>query len=399
MKLAYFVLPHIGGTYSVFKRLRSGLRAYGIDVQWFGVCSEKHTVPPGMEDDLSFGVMMPMPDTLGEGNRAKQVLAKIRNEGFDGIIVNVLGDRLQTNIIRYLPEDLLRIVVVHNISPGTYAAARSIRDYTHLTIGVSERCRADLVHRFGFPRERTYAIPNAVDTEAFQLLARKRNRAGPAIRALFAGRIEDSSKGVLWLPEILDGLPASITLTVVGDGPDLPKLRRRLAGYAQRVSFAGAVQPAEIPQVMTEHDVLIMPSRFEGLGLTLIEAMAGGCVPVVSHIRGVTDTVVEHDTNGILFPVGNYTAAANAIVRLDAERDLLERMSVLAREMIPKRFSIETMAGQYHDVIRAAENGDTRLAPMLDIDSWSLPSGLRRGLRSYVPLPLKNWLRVVRERV
>jgi glycosyltransferase involved in cell wall biosynthesis len=219
------------------------------------------------------------------------------------------------------------------------------------------------------------------------------------MKALFAGRVEDSSKGVLWLREILDGLPNSIRLTVVGDGPDLQKLKRRLANHTDRVSFAGAVSPKNIPEVMAEHDVLIMPSRFEGLGLTLIEAMAGGCVPVVSQIRGVTDTVVDNEINGFLFPVGNYTAAAHAIARLDSQRDLLDQMSILARDVIPKRYSIDRMAARYSEVINAALSERIELSPTLDINDWFIPAGLRAGLRTYLPTPLKNWLRVVRERL
>lgn len=399
MKLAYFVLPHVGGTYSVFKHLRAGLAVYGIDVRWFGTCRHGYELPAAMREEGPLGLLLEMPASLTEGACAKRMAEVIESEGFDGVVINVLGDRLQTNIARYLPEHILRILVVHSITPGTYAAARSIRDFAHATIGVSERCRTDLVERHGFPADRTYAIPNAVDTAAFREQEGRRVRAGPELRTLFVGRIEDTSKGVLWLREILDGLPETVSLTVVGDGPDMPKLKRRLAGHADRVRYTGTMPLALIPLAMAEHDVLIMPSRFEGFGLTLIEAMAGGCVPVVSHIRGVTDTIVENGKNGMLFPVGDYTAAANAVTRLHQDRDLLERMSFSARAIAPERYSIERMADRYYDVISSAMTGWPKLSPVLDIDGWSIPPGLRPGLRTYIPLPIKNWLRVVRERL
>ncbi len=399
MKLAYFVLPHIGGTYSVFKHLRAGLSLYGIEVQWLGICPDGYVLPASMQDESAFGMSLPMPKTLDERGCAKRLIAAIRKEGFDGVIVNVLGDRLQTNIARYLPDDILRILVVHNITPGTYAAARSIRDHAHVTIGVSERCRADLVERHGFPTERTFAIPNALDAAAFRRHERAGTSPGPELNVLYAGRIEDASKGVLWLREIMDGLPETASLTVVGDGPDMARLKRRLAGHAGRVRYRGAVPLAEIPSIMSSHDVLIMPSRFEGLGMTLIEAMAGGCVPVVSQIRGVTDAIVEQGRNGFLFPIGNYTAATSAIVRLHGDRDLMERMSVAARAMAINRYNIENMARRYHEVITSLSTTRPSLSPRLDVDSWSIPSGLRPGLRTYVPRPLKNWLRVVRERL
>ncbi|RYE64605.1 MAG: glycosyltransferase family 1 protein [Oxalobacteraceae bacterium] len=399
MKLAYFVIPHLGGTYSVFTALRLGLARYGVDVRWFGLCDENFELLPGMEGEEEFGTMVRMPSEADDRDRAALILEMIRSQGFSGVFVNVLGDRFQTNIARYLPEKILRILVVHNITPGTYAAARVVRDYAHVTIGVSERCRDDLVRHYGFPQDRTVAIANAIDTAAFADMAATRGGNPPELRMLFAGRIEDGSKGVLWLREILDALPEPISLTVVGDGPDLAKLRRRLTVHEGRVRFTGAVSSHAIPAIMAEHDVLIMPSRFEGLGMTLIEAMAGGCVPVVSHIRGVTDTVVEDGANGILFPVGNYTAAAHGIARLNDDRDLLARMSAAGREMVSRRYSIATMAARYHAVIASTMANRPLLPPALDIDAWSVPQGLRPGLRSAIPLPLKNWLRVLRERL
>lgn len=399
MKLAYFVLPHIGGTYSVFKHLRKGLAAYGIDVRWLGVCKETYGLPFDLQGEKAFGQLLRMPVNLSDRECAARMVAAIEDGGFDGVIVNVLGDQLQTNIARYLPEGILRILVVHNISPGTYAAARSVRDYAHVTIGVSERCRADLVAHNGFSKDRTYAIPNAVDSDAFRSQAVRRVNRGLELKALFVGRIEDASKGVMWLREILDASPEAVRLTIVGDGPDMDKLRRRLDGHGDRVSYAGSVQLSDIPVIMASHDVLIMPSRFEGFGMTMTEAMAGGCVPVVSHIRGVTDTIVEPGRNGFLFPIGNYTAAANAIARLHADRDLLERMSIAGKEMVLNRFSIERMAARYNEVITMTLNDRPGLSTVLRMEDWSIPAGLRPGLRTYLPLPLKNWLRVVRERL
>lgn len=399
MKLAYFVLPHVGGTYSVFKSLHAGLAKYGIDVRWFGLCEEGYELPAAMQQEASFGNLLKMPAGITERASAKRMADAIENGGFDGIFINVLGNRLQTNIARYLPEHILRIMVVHNITPGTYAAARSIRDYAHATVAVSERCRTDLIDRYGFSVDNTFVIENSVDVGAFVMGDRRPLRSEPTLRVLFAGRIEDASKGVLWLGEILDALPETVSLTIAGDGPDMKKLKRRLLGHWKRVDYLGSISPSRIPAIMAEHDVLIMPSRYEGLPMTLIEAMAGGCVPVVSHIRGVTDTVVNDETTGFLFPVGNYTAAANAIARLHGDPELLQRMSIAARSIVPKRYGIERMAARYHEVISSIAVERRRLSPLLDIDAWAIPAGLRPGLRTYVPLPIKNWLRVVRERL
>ncbi|MDX7324888.1 glycosyltransferase, partial [Providencia rettgeri] len=65
-----------------------------------------------------------------------------------------------------------------------------------------------------------------------------------------------------------------------------------MATRQRQATFLGAVHPEAVFDLLLRHDVLVMPSRFEGFGLTITEAMSAGCIPVVSRIRGVTDTIV-----------------------------------------------------------------------------------------------------------
>ncbi|WP_132524335.1 glycosyltransferase family 4 protein [Rhizobium sp. BK376] len=399
MRFAYFALPHIGGTYSVFKQLRHGLADFDIDVRWLAQGTGHQTVTPDLRDEMAFGTLLNMPDTLDERTCARCLAAAIESRGYDGVFINVLGDRMQMNIARYLREDILRIMIVHNITPGTYAAATSIRDYVHATVGVSERCRSDLVARHGFSPDSTFAIPNALDRMKFAEVERKPSPQSP-LRLLFLGRVEDASKGVLWLPPILEGLPNTVMLTIAGDGPDLSRLKARFsAPHNARVFYEGAVSPHKVPELVAHHDVLIMPSRFEGFGMTLIEAMAAGCVPVVSNIRGVTDTIVDDGQDGLLFPVGNYGQAVRLIAGLERDRNLLAQMSAAAIRKVAERFSSDEMARRYHEVIGSIKADSLDLSPPLDLNGWSMPPGLRPGLRTYIPGPLKNWLRVMRERL
>jgi glycosyltransferase involved in cell wall biosynthesis len=399
MKLAYFVLPHIGGTYSVFKHLRSGLADFGIELRWLGLSRGKQAISPDMRGEMLFGNLLHMPETLDERTCARCLAGAIESRGYDGVVFNVLSDRMQTNIARYLPAQILRLMVVHNITPGTYAAAKAIRDHVHATIGVSERCRSDLVSYHGFSPTQTFVIPNGVNAAAFRTLTRAVHRRDSKLRVLFVGRIEDASKGVLWLPAIMDNLQGAIELTIAGDGPDMPKLKGQLKRHAGRISYAGFVHPEKVPALMSEHDILIMPSRFEGLPMTLIEAMAAGCVPVASNIRGVTDTIIDHGEDGMLFPVGNAAKAADLIGALSGNPDLLNKMSGAARNKVADKFAMTEMARRYRDIIRSVEANPPTLAPPLDFDQWTIPPGLRSGLRTYIPLPVKNWLRVARERL
>jgi glycosyltransferase involved in cell wall biosynthesis len=398
MKIAYFVLPHIGGTYTVFRNLRSGLAPHGIELCWLGISYDGSGISPGLEREAAFGTLV-RAQASDDGKQVARRLEKaIIEGGFDGVVVNVLSDRVQTNVVRYLSAHILRLMVVHNITPGTYAAAQAIRHHVHATVCVSQRCRDDLVKRHRFAAERTFVIPNAVSTAAFPKGERPERPAGEGLRVLFLGRIEDASKGVMWLPDILARLPVSATLTVAGNGPDLQRLKAAMPATPPRVIYAGAVDADAVPGLMAAHDVFLMPSRYEGLPMALVEAMAAGCVPVASALRGVTDMIVEDGQDGLLFPVGNRARAADLVGRLDGDRPRLHGLSVAARGKVAATFAVERMAASYARVLRDIDAARPPLSASLAMDQWSLPPGLRPGLRTFLPQPVKNWLRGVRER-
>jgi len=398
MRLAYFARPHIGGTYSVFKQLQRGLAPSGIEVRWLATGRTDVESDERWHAELAFGDALDPQGRLGEMERARLLIRFIETNGIDGVFINVLADRLETNIARYLPPHLLRFVIVHTITPATYAAAAAIRDHVHATIGVSQRCRNDLVARFGFPAERTIAIPNAVDFAGERTVPHGTPPAG-GLRLLFLGRIDDTSKGVFWLPHIMEQLPASVRLTVAGDGHDLPRLRKELARHGDRITFAGGVPYEEVRVLLTGHEVLIMPSRFEGAPMSLMEAMAEGCVPVVSRIGGVTDTIVDHGVDGMLFPVGDWRQAARHIETIRNDPALLSAMSHAARAKAESGFTAAKMAAAYAALITSIKADPPKISLPLPLEDWHLAAGLRTSLRSYLPQPVKNWLRLVQERL
>ncbi|KXF78730.1 hypothetical protein ATN84_02835 [Paramesorhizobium deserti] len=396
MRFAYFARPHIGGTYSVFKQLRQGLAPSGIDVRWLTTGRTDVENDERWRADLAIGDAIDPQGRLGEKDRAEVLLNFIEKNEIDGVFLNVLADRLETNIARYLPPHVLRFMIVHTITPATYAAAAAIRDHVHATICVSQRCRGDLVARFGFPPKRTVTIANAIDFADECTVPRGMLSAG-SLRLLFLGRIDDTSKGVFWLPRMMDQLPASVTLAIAGDGPDLPKLRQEF-GADNRVILVGGVPHEKVRDLLAAHDILVMPSRFEGSPMSLIEAMAEGCVPVVSRIRGVTDTIVDNGVDGMLFPVGDWRQAARHIETVRNDPALLAAMSRAARVKAESGFTAAKMAASYAELIGAIKADPPTLAALLPIEEWTLPAGLRTSLRSYLPQPVKNWLRLMQER-
>jgi glycosyltransferase involved in cell wall biosynthesis len=400
MKFAFFGIPHTGGTHTVYKSLRAGLLSHGIEVIWLGLGPEAKTVlcDPQWASYRETGVVV-----AGECKDAKQqaveLLRFFEEKSIDGLFVNAACDRVQSNIPRYLDPTIPRLMIVHTISIGAYRGARAIRDHVHATICVSPRIRKDLINKYGFKVKRTHMVPNAINLNPFLQSKRNMNR-NKMLRLLFLGRIVDSDKGVFWLPEIMRRIAhENIKLTIAGDGPDFLELRKRCDGLEKFVDFIGRVDPDYVPKLLAEHDIFLFPSRFEGLPLSLLEAEAAGCVPVASRIKGVTDFVINDSEDGLLFKIGDVRAAANAILSFVRNHDRLLSYSIAARQNIAGRFDIANMANEYFKILSTVLEDMPSIRPSLPISKWNFPLGLRPGLRTFLPTKVKNWLRLLRERL
>jgi len=253
---------------------------------------------------------------------------------------------------------------------------------------------------YGFRRRRVELIPYSIDLAGFSAPEQLSASDGP-LGILSHGRIDKAQKGLLWLPEILaefDRHAMDWELTISGDGPDLPELKGRFteAGLAERVQYLGWTDPNDVPGLMERHDVFLFPSRFEGFGKTLIEAMAGGCVPVASLLPGITDWIIEDGVNGLLFPVGDVKRAAAHLLDLWNDRNRLTAMRHDAREAASK-FSLDRMADSYEELFQEVVTQPAVIKPAEPLDDCRLAQGLRPAWWFHLPEPLKDRLRAARE--
>jgi glycosyltransferase involved in cell wall biosynthesis len=225
---------------------------------------------------------------------------------------------------------------------------------------------------------------------------------GP-LRLLSCGRVEDISKGVFWLPKILKkarALGLDARLTVAGDGQDRAELERRVdsAGLRGVTEFRGWVQREDLPRLYAEHEVFLFPSRYEGLGVACIEAMAAGCVPVATRIRGVTDFVIENGRTGLLFPSGDTGTAARLLADVERDRGRLRRMRDACRAETAGRFGVRGQARAFADIVERVVAHPRRIKDPLPMEKWRIAQGLKPAWWTSLPEPVKNRLRVLRER-
>jgi glycosyltransferase involved in cell wall biosynthesis len=135
-------------------------------------------------------------------------------------------------------------------------------------------------------------------------------------------------------------------LILVGDGPERERLEAsaREGGLAGRVHFLGARD--DVRRLLPALDVYVNSSTYEGVSLTIVEAMATG-LPVVATRVGGTPEVLEHGVNGRLVPAGGAEALGAALQELAGSDDARRRLGAAARETVERRFRFDDMRDTY----------------------------------------------------
>jgi glycosyltransferase involved in cell wall biosynthesis len=168
----------------------------------------------------------------------------------------------------------------------------------------------------------------------------------PVIGAV--GRV-DGQKGFDVLVDALALLP-DVAAVVAGDGRDRGALERRAQdrGVADRFAVTGWQE--EVGPFLRSLDVFVLPSRFEGLSLALLEAMAVGAAIVATDVGG-TSEAVAHGETGLLVPTENPTALADAVRQLLDDHDLRTRLGAAARAAWLERFTVQRMQRAYSELL------------------------------------------------
>ena len=211
---------------------------------------------------------------------------------------------------------------------------------------VSEFTRQLALQRYRVPIE---VIPNGVAMD--QLPVRFSYDGVP--RIIFAGRfVEQKNPGhlVQALARLKD-LPW--TCAMLGDGPLLQPSRELVesCGLAGRISFPGWVTPESVLQAFARSEILVLPSRSEGLSVVAVQALGMGLALVLSDAGGNRELVQDGD-NGFLFPIGDVDGLTSALRRLLASPALLQSAQQKSLELA-KRFDLETIIGQYETLFEA----------------------------------------------
>jgi len=200
----------------------------------------------------------------------------------------------------------------------------------------------------GVPTARIVRIPNGVETRRGNV-----KRTYPLhnpVRLMYVGRLHEQ-KGVDVLLRSFGELrrlrPGErLSLRLVGEGPARAKLLAiaRQLDISRDVEFVGPRD--DVPELLDQSDIFVLPSRAEGLSNALLEAMSVGLPIVASKVPG-NDDVIDHDQNGLLFTAEDPTSLTSELMRLLDDARLRESIGGRARLTVEEKYGMRHVAQQY----------------------------------------------------
>ncbi len=212
-------------------------------------------------------------------------------------------------------------------------------------VTISPYCRKSFEDLYRYKKE-IPCIYNGIDTDKFRPLP----EAHEGVRLVCVGRFEPQKNQKLLLrafAEVHKQCPEAI-LELVGDGYLRSELEALVAelGLGDCVIMEGV--SADVAGRLNRADVFVLSSDFEGLPVSVLEAMACG-LPVVSTDAGGTRDIVINEENGLIVPVGDQAALQDAMLRLCRDPALRRTMGEKSREYALLR-SVDRFVVQYEEL-------------------------------------------------
>jgi glycosyltransferase involved in cell wall biosynthesis len=220
-------------------------------------------------------------------------------------------------------------------------------------VSVGERSARLIEEIVGLSPGSVDSVPNGVPALGIEPAVRSRRVAASAPVIGSLGRLTDQ-KGYERLVRTLPHLPAA-SLVLVGDGPEREALQGLAAelGVAQRLTITGWTSDAR--GYLSTFDVFALPSSWEGMPLSILEAMHAGLPVVASDVGSVAEAVSDGET-GFVIGAGDDAMLLDRLVMLLSDPELRARLGSRARVIARERFTDTAMAARYEAIYGAMLN-------------------------------------------
>jgi glycosyltransferase involved in cell wall biosynthesis len=185
-------------------------------------------------------------------------------------------------------------------------------------------------YRALFPGKPVFNIPYFCELEPFRTARALAERDLETIDILFSGQMIDRKGVDLLLDAFIRIAPdhPKLRLMLLGSGPKRDQIAAMVpTTLKSRVQFLGHREPSELPRIFAQADIFCLPSRHDGWGVVVNEALGAGLPLVLSDAVGAARDLLDHGRNGLLTASGDVSALAQGLAKLAGDQRLRDAMA------------------------------------------------------------------------
>ena len=264
--------------------------------------------------------------------------------------------------IAYLLKKFLTIKVIFTVHDTNVYSGKLNKYPVDKYIAISQSVYK-VINTF-VPKNKIELIYNGVDISKFRKSYRPVNRQADAVNIACVARVVPEKKGQDTLIKALGILKNDYKFEgfkcyFAGDIPDQKALKQlqelvTLFKLEKNVEFMGNVQQVE--NLYAKTDIFVLPSRYEGFGLVVVEALAAGCSVVVSKLEGPLEIVKDNEEYGLIFEKDNDQQLARKLMHLINDEEYRSKYSnnSKSQQYIEREYSVEKMIRTYNRIYKEA---------------------------------------------
>lgn len=243
---------------------------------------------------------------------------------------------------RLFPEQIKIISILHNDRIDIYRRQAYMDCEVDKIACVSNDIQEHMIQEFGIDSKKIFYKESPVDYEE-DFVKKYTVEDSHPIQIGYAARLEKVQKRVdLFLPliQILEKRRVNYQLHIAGTGSYENKLKEFIKenSLEKKIIMYGYLAKEEMKDFWKQADIFINLSDYEGVGLSMLESMSYGCVPIVTQVAGSTEFITE-DQNGYLCKTGDMEQMAADIIKLEKDRWKLQKFGDICKAIIKTRCS------------------------------------------------------------
>lgn len=240
-------------------------------------------------------------------------------------------------IKRLYPEDVQIISSVLVDEENIHKAQYEWDDYIDSYLCFSSRIKNKWIESYGIDEKKVFHNGPFIENTDITLRKYENNDEKP-LKIIYPCRLERIQKRADLLPELINKLEkksVNYILNIIGDGPCKKEIMKYINenNLHNKVKIYEWLSKKDLITFLANQEIYLNISEFEGTSLTMLEAMAKGCVPVVTDVSGVDDFVVN-GVNGLVSNIGDINSIADNILYLDKNREKIEEFGYKSTKIV-----------------------------------------------------------------